>query len=146
MKITTPIKESAIKWLLSAIFGILGLLVGSIYSDLIPIILPRISQELPKVTLLKFLTLAIILVVLSWVLSYIIYIYSKTKLIPKFGVVWDKNKEPYCPNCEKPLAKHPAKFEGNVITGVDCVKCKKSFILMTDDGRRITLIEAQKLL
>ncbi len=81
------------------------------------------------------------------VASYALLCFKIRKNVkPKFGVKWDKNKEPYCPTCDKPLARHPAKLENAVITGIDCIKCNKSLILMTDDGKRITLIEAKKLM
>ncbi len=146
MKITESIKESTTKYLLSIILGVLGLLIGSIYSDLIPIILPSIIQQLPKTVLLKMLTLAIILFVLSLALSWVTYIHLKTKFISKFGVVWDKNKEPYCPACEKPFAKYEANLGGKIQAGLYCAKCNKTLPLITDEGKRLTLIEAKKLL
>jgi hypothetical protein len=146
LKITESIKESTTKYLLSAILGVLVLLIGSIYSDLIPIILPSIIQQLPKTVLLKMLTLAITLFVLSLGLSWVIYIHFKTKFIPKFGVVWDKNGDPYCPVCEKPLAKHTVKIDGKIEAALHCVKCDRSLALITDEGNRISLIEAKKLL
>jgi hypothetical protein len=146
MKITETIKENTIQLILSGLFAILGFLIGSIYSEAFQTILPTVLQEMSKTLILKMLLVAIIICVLLIALSFAIYFHFKTKLIPKFGVVWDKNKEPYCPTCEKPLAKHLAKFEDNIIAGIDCVKCKKSFTLLTDEGGRITLIEAKQLL
>jgi hypothetical protein len=134
--------------LLTAIVGVLGILIGSIYSDLIPIIFPAIIQQLPKPVLLKMLTLAIVLFVLSLVLSLWIYNQFKTKLKPKFGVVWDKNKEPYCPACEKPFTKFTLERGGGakIVVGLACPKCGNHFELITDEGERITLAEAKKLL
>jgi len=71
----------------------------------------------------------------------------RKKLSPNFGVVWDKNNEPYCPIHEKPFARHKTKINENMVTGLDCAKCNnKSYPLITDEGKRITLVEAKKLL
>jgi uncharacterized protein YqhQ len=147
LKITESIKESTTKYLLSIILGVLGLLIGSIYSDLIPVILPSIIQQLPKAVLLKMLTLALILFFLSLALSWVIYLQLKTKFKPKFGVVWDKSKEPYCPACEKPLTKYTLQNHDKIIAkGLRCAKCGVHFTLITDEGEKISLIEAKKLL
>lgn len=146
MEIIDTIKESSTKYFLSSLFGLLILLIGAIYQDILPILYPEIIQKLPKEVFLKITTLAILLFVLSSVLSFIFYLKLKNKLTPKFGVVWDKGKEPYCPNCEKPLKKYTFELDGNITAGIDCAKCNKSFKLITDEGERLTLPEAKTLL
>ena len=71
---------------------------------------------------------------------------NKIKLRPKFGVLWDRNKEPYCPICENPLARYKVRLSGKTETGFNCANCDKRFSLITDEGKRITVIEAKKLL
>ena len=145
-KFTDTIIESTIKWLIPAIFGFLGLLIGSIYSDLIPILLPTIIQQLPKPVLLKLLTVAIILFFLLFIVASAIYLHFNRKLKPKFGVLWDKNGEPYCSIHEKPLTRHKVKLkEDKVETGLNCAECG-NLPLINDEGERLTLPEAKKLL
>jgi len=67
-------------------------------------------------------------------------------LRPKFGVLWDKNKETYCPIHEKPLSGHKVKMNGKIVAGLDCHKCNQSFHLITDGGETLTLEEAKKQL
>lgn len=93
------------------------------------------------------LSWAILLSALLLVASFVIYFHLKIKLIPKFGVLWDKKHgEPYCPVHEKPLARHKTKIGDDPATGLDCRKCNESYPLMTDEGKRLTLPEAKKLL
>lgn len=146
MKITDTIKESATKCILSAIFGLLGILIGSLYSEIIPILLPTIIQELPKSILLKMLTLAILLFFLSFAWSFAIYSKYKTRLTPKCGVLWDKNKEAHCPACEKPLSEYCfVNIPSNPHYKFKCIQCDRDILLM-HDSKPISLLEAQKLL
>ena len=106
MKIIDTIKEHTIKYFLSALFGLLILLIGLIYQDVLLVIYPEVIQKLPKEVFLKITTVAIILFALSSALSFIFYLKLKNELIPKFGVLWDKNKEAYCPACRIPLSHY----------------------------------------
>jgi hypothetical protein len=146
MKLIDTIKESGTKLLLSAIFGVLGILIGSLYSDVIPIVLPIVIQELPKTVLLKMLSVAILLFSLSILASLFIYFQYKPKLITKFGVLWDKNKEAYCPSCQTPLSEgtHFNSAADNYYY-FKCFKCKIP-IRLKHNGKNILLDEAQKLL
>ena len=148
MKITDIIKEHSTKLILSAIFGVLGILIGSLYSQVIPILLPIIIQELPKPVLLKMLTAAILLFLLSTLAALFIYSHYRPKLVPKFGLLWDKNKEPYCPACRNPLSQYlKCQFsdEGTSEKVFWCVKCDK-YIYLTYNGDVIELDEAKKML
>lgn len=147
MKIIEKIKEATIIQILSAMLGVLLLLIGSIYLEALPLILPSIVQQLPKTLLLKLLILAIVLFVLSVALSltiYLKYLKLKTKLIPKFGVLWDKNKEAYCPACEISLSEYQEQ-DNPPIYEFTCVKCNAHIRLM-HIGKSISLEDAQKIL
>ena len=105
--------------------------------------LQRVYVKIPILTLAA----TAILLYLVLLASYATLCFKiRKKLKPKLGVLWDQHKEPYCPIHEKPFARHKTKINGNTVTGLDCIKCKKSYPLITDDGKRLTLIEAQKLL
>ncbi len=149
MKIIDTIKESSTKYLLSSLFGLLILLLGAIYQDILPIIYPEVIQKLPKEVFIKITTLAILLFVLSSVLSFIFYLKLKNKLIPKFGVLWDKNKEAYCPACRIPLSHYvtwkPDNPEATSIKAFQCVGCDKQ-ISITHNADVIELDEARKML
>lgn len=144
MKITENIIESTIKYLPSAIFGFFGLLIGSLYSEALPIILPAVIQQMPKTLLLKLLMVATILFVLSFLVSCAMYFKLKKKLIPKFGVLWDKNKEAYCPACEIVLSEYHEQDDPPIYE-LSCVKCNAHIRLMYF-GKPISLKNAQELI
>jgi hypothetical protein len=145
-KFIDTIIESTTKWLIPAIFGFLGLLIGSIYSDIIPVLLPAIIQQVPTPVLLKLLTVAIILFFLMFLVSLTLYLQSRKRLKPKFGVLWDKNKEAYCTIHEKLLTRHKVELNGRIETALDCAACNKTIPIINDEGKRLTLSEAKKLL
>jgi hypothetical protein len=67
----------------------------------------------------------------------------RKNLRPKFGVLWDRNKEPYCPIHEKPLSRHKVGMNDKIVAGLNCPECKQSFQIITDSGERLTLEEAK---
>jgi len=144
MKIIDTIKEHTIKYFLSALFGLLILLIGLIYQDVLLVIYPEVIQKLPKEVFLKITIVAIILFVLSSVLSLIFYLKLKNKLIPKFGVLWDKKGEAYCPSCEIILSEYHEQTSP-LICSFTCVKCHTN-IRLNNLGKSISLLDAQKLL
>jgi hypothetical protein len=153
MKIIEKITESATLYILSAIFGFLGLLLGSIYSEIIPIILPPIIQQAPKTAILKLLTVAIILFVLSVALSLALYLRFRSKLFPRFGVLWDKKSEPHCPSCKNHLSNYgiysePGNYKGlkqGSYSGFHCIQCKEN-VYPIHEGKNITLDEARQII
>jgi len=138
------IKEHITKILLSGIFGILGVFLGSMYHDLPQTYLQTILEPIPKQLLLKLLLAATIIIFFLVALSFFFYTKSKTKLTPKFGVFWDKNKEAYCPSCEKLLSEY-SEHHSPAICEFRCIKCSTSIRLM-NMGNFISLSEAQELL
>lgn len=97
-------------------------------------------ERIPILTVVTTLALSCLL----WITSYIILVIkSKDKLMPRFGVLWDKNKEPHCPSCKAYLTRQP---RADIVMNFSCHKCNDFITLITDDGKDITLIEAQKLL
>ncbi len=146
MKIIDTIKESTTKHILSAIFLVLGILIGSLFSETIPTLLPIIVQESSKSALLKMLSLAILLFFLSIAWSFIVYFEYRAKLTPKCGVLWDKNKEAHCPACDNLLSEYYVIQTSSIRHyKFKCIQCNKEIFLMYN-GDPISLFEAQKLL
>ena len=146
MNIIDTIKESAIKQIVSGIFGILLLLIGLIYPDIIPGIFRYIIQNLSKEALLKITSLAILLSILLAGLSFTIYLKYKPRLTAKCGVLWDKNKEAHCPACKSPLSESTFyNAPANMHHFYKCINCDKE-ITLKHNGKNILLDEALKLL
>ena len=107
------------------------------------LMLRKSSESLPLLVIVITVS-SLYLVLLA---AYIFLCFKiRKKFKPKFGVFWDKNKEPYCPIHEKPLPRHKVRLRGKIVTGVGCVKCGKNLHLITDDGKRLSLEEAKKKL
>lgn len=142
MNIIDTLKESAIKQLISSIFGVLILLIGSLYLDIIPKIFQYLIPNVSKEAILKIGTLAILLFFLSTALSIILYCKLKNKLKPNFGVLWDKNKNAFCPACKI----HISSYDKKIPPSFFCCNCDKSLPLVTKTGKSITLEKAIELL
>ena len=105
--------------------------------------LRKSSESLPLLAIAITLS-SFYLVLLA---SYIFLCFKiRNNLKTKFGVLWDKNKQPYCPIHEKPLSRHKVRSHGKIVTGLGCPECSKHFHLMTDEGKRLTLEDAKKKL
>jgi hypothetical protein len=140
------IKEHMVQNILSMILGVLSYLILSVYTEVIPSILPML-QGLPNTTILKIGIAAIILFALSVVLSIVIYLKYKPKFTTKFGVSWGKDKEAYCPSCQVPLSDYREQKRESGITSYifHCFKCDK-IIPLTHNGSPLKLDEARKML
>jgi hypothetical protein len=104
----------------------------------------KVHDALPILTIAAT-AISLYLVLLA---SYILLcLRIRKNLRLKFGILWDKDKEPYCPVHEKPLSRHKVKMDGKIVAGLDCRKCnKESFHIITDEGETLTLEEAKKQL
>jgi hypothetical protein len=100
--------------------------------------LETIDQLKPSIILLL---LVVLLLGLTVVILFSCQFNKNIKLKPKFGVLWDKDKEPHCPACQSPLSQ--AVFGGNV--DLNCIKCNQT-IWLTDNNKDINLEEARELL
>lgn len=103
-----------------------------------PAILPALESSLSKSVLLSIflasLALNLILVVLFWV------IHKKPEFKLKYGIYWDSDKNPHCPNCRIPVAGYGDYQTGG--TGYYCKPCKKVFPLQDSAGNDIQPTQA----
>lgn len=112
--------------------------------------LPRLEGLLPAGLCLLCDKVPILTISIMFLSSYLIMLVSyvflyfkfRNKLIPKFGVLWDKNKEAYCPSCAIILSESYADGDYHQYT---CIKCGKSPYL-SHLGKKITLSDACKIL
>ena len=102
----------------------------------------KACELLPMLTISTTATILYLILVASYIL---LCLNIRKTLKPRFGILWDKDKEPYCPIHEKPLSRHKLKKNGKTVTGLECRKCTTSFHAI-DNGEILTLEEAQKKL
>jgi len=97
-----------------------------------PVVLPAIESGLSKEVmvslLLSSLALNIVLVILFWVL------HKKPEFKLKYGIYWDKDKNPHCPNCKIPIGAYSEYSAGN---GYYYKPCGKIFPLTDANGNDI---------
>lgn len=106
--------------------------------ELLPPNLCPLCAKVPILTISIMLLSSYLIMLVSYIFLYFKF---KNKLTPKFGVLWDKNKEAYCPSCEILLSD--SHLDGDYYH-YTCVKCGKT-IYLTHLGRYIPLSEAIKI-
>jgi hypothetical protein len=102
-----------------------------------PVVLPAIEAVASKQVLLALLVTSLVLNVLF---ALVVWFLSKKELFRlKYGIYWDKAKNPHCPACKIPVVAY-GKYQGG--TGYYCKPCKKIFALADAAGRDIDPTEA----
>ena len=107
--------------------------------------LPAISQHLPMRELLMLLALSTLANAISVIAIW--RLRKPEKMDRRFGILWDRDLQPHCPNCSSLLHslgdyKLASGFDGY---GMLCSKCNISVGLSDDDGNSKTLDELRKL-
>ena len=112
----------------------IGVLVIWVGTKLAPIVVPALEEKLPKETLVSLLLaslgLNLVIVILFWILNK--KPSSEFKL--KYGIYWDKDKNPHCPNCKIPIGAYSQYHVG---FGYYCKPCGKVFSLTDASGNDI---------
>ncbi len=138
-------KKLSARYVLTALIGIISVLGARIYADVSPQAL-TILQSLSKNTLLTIIGLLILAFLLLAALTIALYVKSRNKLTPRFGVFWDSKDypNPYCNVCKNQFSfVIPAMTNRPVMT---CTECNIEPELMTENGFKIHLKTARKLL
>jgi hypothetical protein len=101
-------------------------------SKIAPIVLPAIESSLNKSLLVSLLLASLALNIIFLVLFWIFIKKPDFKL--KYGIYWDKDKNPHCPNCKIPVAGYNEYQAG---WGYYCKPCGKVFALTDASGTDI---------
>lgn len=113
--------------------------------------IPNLEDSLRSYLQLKYSAVPVITIFLSvsslyllMLASYIVLCFKfSNKFTPKFGVLWDKNKEPYCPSCKTYLSG----YTENPPTGYYFwCHTHKDYVFIHNNGIPTPLTEVQKLL
>lgn len=104
-----------------------------ISSKIVPAIFPLIESSLTKSLLVSLLFASLALNIIFLVLFWIFQKKSDFKL--KYGVYWDKDKNPHCPNCKIPLAAYDKYHSSG--WGYYCNPCNNVFPLKDANGTDI---------
>lgn len=69
------------------------------------------------------------------------------KLTSRFGLYWDKRKNPYCPACKVPLRPDEHWKFGNITTfSLSCPKCRLHHPMLDENGKAYDLPSIKKLI
>ena len=88
----------------------------------------------------------ILLAIIIVLLSYILILHYKHRLKFILGAYWDKELNPYCPSCKKPLSNYGHYSAGRKnFPGLKCIGCKE--VIRLSDGNKIclTIEEAKEI-
>ena len=120
--------------------GASGSILVQIGAELYPIL-----QVFEENTSKRLLSLLCILLLLLLLLSlYSLYYLCRNPLKLKFGLYWDKQKNPYCPGCQKPLHGF-SKQNDTKRYGGKCVVCGK-FVQLDESTTNKSLDEIHSML
>lgn len=118
----------------SALMVILGWLFYQIAPSLLPAIEASASLRVILATLLLSFALNVALVVIVWCL------FRRNGLKLKFGILWDRGKNPHCPACKNGGLRYGEYNWGEI--GYYCNSCKDVFHLVDAHGKDIAPAEA----
>jgi len=138
------LKEHAAAMLLSALAALFVSILSEISREVGPLVLDTLSRSVSPTALLRLLSMCLLTMMIE--MSFVIYLILKlkTKLKPRFGMLWDREKNPHCPACQSLLADL-----GNCAIGsirFKCLKCNQGIMLVNDKGSIIELDKAKSLL
>lgn len=133
MKLLSKFYEKFIEHVAEASIAAVSVLLIFAAKELSPIVLPLIESKLSNQTLLALFFASI---AVNLVLAVLIYIATrKPDLKLKYGIYWDKVKNPHCPGCQKPVASY--NDYGYSGKGYYCKPCNQVFPLADAAGNDI---------
>lgn len=133
MSVADKLKEAVLSRAVEASAASITVLLGWAVSEIAPILLPSIEAVATKKLLLSLLGLSLLL---NLALLALIWLLSKKppQFRLKYGIYWDKDKNPHCPSCKTPVAAYNEYQSGK---GYYCKPCKKVFPLADASGNDI---------
>ena len=136
MKFREKLKDALITRAAEGVAVLVGFLTIWIASKLAPVVLPALENNLSKSTLV-FLFLATFL--LNFIFLFLFW-FTREKSEPKsefklkYGIYWDTEKNPHCPNCRVPIGGYS---EYAVGSGYYCKPCNNVYPLTDASGNNI---------
>ncbi len=112
----------------------IGVLVIWVGTKLAPIVVPALEEKLPKETLVSLLLASLGLNFITVILFWILNKKPLAEFRLKYGIYWDKDKNPHCPNCKIPIGAYSEYTAG---WGYYCKPCGKIFPLSDASGNDI---------
>jgi hypothetical protein len=138
MSFGEKVKESIVNRAAEGLAVSVSIILIWVVSKIGPAILPALESSLSKSLLVSLLlaslALNLVFVVLFWVTR------KKSEFRLKYGIYWDSDKNPHCPNCKIPIAGYSEYSAG---IGYYCKPCKKVFPLQDSAGKDVEPSQAE---
>lgn len=134
MQILSTIKDKLLERSVETVVAAFVVLIGWIGTQISPIILPALDQ-LPKSVFLGLLVASVTLNIFFGIIIWIIASSEKTGFKLKYGIYWDKNKNPHCPNCKIPIGSYA--YYQTAGWGYYCKPCGKVFKVTDASGNDV---------
>lgn len=128
-KVKESIVSRAAEGLAVSVTIILIWVASKIGPAVLPALESTVSKSLLTSILLASIALNLVLVALFW------SIHKRPEFKLKYGIYWDSNKNPHCPNCRIPIASYGDYEVGG--KGYYCKPCKKIFPLQDAAGNDV---------
>jgi hypothetical protein len=137
------LKELLLKHTTELLGGLLTLLFGTIFWQIIPLLLSPLWTRLSPPTLQRILGLSLLSIVA--LLAYILTLRYKlkTKLKIKFNLFWDKHANPFCPACQALLTNYGLHGYGATNPTLICIRCHQA-VAIRDDTAKFMPLETAK--
>jgi hypothetical protein len=142
---------SILKNLLLTILALIGTAIVSLWLIFEPVLL-RFLLPLQESTIFAAgWSIVILSLLLLLTTAYIIYLHkeSKSKLFFACGVFWDKDFNPLCPSCQKPLGNYGFRSNNSLKRprnnpGCRCLSCNKIVYFSDEKDILMTLEHAKE--
>lgn len=132
-KLIEGIKEKAITGVIVgiSIFFLWGLreLTKGLYEKIEPIVIDHLGKRELLITLIMLIAIIIFLSII---------LLKKKDMKLQYGIYWDKDKNPHCPSCKKPLGSYG---EYQLGSGFYCQSCN-TIQPMSNRGVALTTVQA----
>ena len=132
MSFTDKIKESIMSRAAESVAAAITVLIAWVAYQVAPAILPAIETALSKRVILALLLLSLVLNIVFFL--FVRAVSKKESFKLKYGIYWDKDKNPHCPSCKIPVAAYGKYSSGK---GYFCRSCGKLFPLADASGKDI---------
>jgi len=147
MEAIKRILEHGPQYVIVAVIGLLSYFGGMVIEEIGPLYLEHVMSGKSPKALLGLLGIALVIIVILLALTIYIYYKSKTKYLPMFGILWDKDLNAYCNICNNLLSNHGGlETDDGTIDAYFCVNCKEFFSMRNDSREILTFTAAKDLL
>lgn len=133
MQLLEKLKEAVLSRAVEASAASMLVIAGFLANDIVLPLLPYIESAVSKKSMLSLLALSLFANIA--LLALIFLLTRRSQFVLKYGIYWDKDKNPHCPSCKTPVATYNEYSSGK---GYFCKPCKKLFPLADASGNDIS--------